>query len=427
MAGLLPNDYGDGGLLGKLVQTWPARLGRGILNAVATPGGRDRGNFGTMSSAEEGLFSPTGLDNTFSSFANEVAKDVLHTVMIPGNALNGKYDVKPEKPGWISEEDLARQAMAKEQMIKDAFQFAGLVTLGAGAVPAEANSLRAGIKAYHGSPHDFDRFDMGKIGTGEGAQAYGHGLYFAENEATAKSYRDSLTARYDTDAKAKGLSPRPIAIAQRDLQAFNGDIPAYISSQKNKILETAEKYGASSKFVEDEFRKLDALSQHLKEAPRGHMYEVNINADPAHFLDWDKPLSGQSGGVRAALENLGIKYDAKGNKAYTDALLDALTGDANRALPKEVSNPLGSELYRRSGSVFQSSSDPMRSAAFREAGIPGIKYLDQVSRGAGEGSRNYVVFDDKLIDILRKYGLAGATASPLAALMYGQGQEINNQ
>ena len=43
-----------------------------------------------------------------------------------------------------------------------------------------------GIKAYHGSPHDFDKFDMSKIGTGEGAQAYGHGLYLAENEATAK-------------------------------------------------------------------------------------------------------------------------------------------------------------------------------------------------------------------------------------------------
>lgn len=47
----------------------------------------------------------------------------------------------------------------------------------------------------------------------------------------------------------------------------------------------------------------------------------------------------------------------------------------------------------------------------REAGIPGIRYLDQGSRGAGEGSRNYVVFDDKLIDILRKYGLAGLLAS----------------
>lgn len=43
------------------------------------------------------------------------------------------------------------------------------------------------------------------------------------------------------------------------------------------------------------------------------------------------------------------------------------------------------------------------------------KYLDQGSRSAGECSRNYVVFDDKLIDIIRKYGLAG-TAGPLAAL-----------
>jgi hypothetical protein len=57
-----------------------------------------------------------------------------------------------------------------------------------GALPAAAK----GIRAFHGSPHDFDRFDMSKIGTGEGAQAYGHGLYFAESEGVAKSYRDDL-------------------------------------------------------------------------------------------------------------------------------------------------------------------------------------------------------------------------------------------
>src|SRR5580765_7610443 len=52
-----------------------------------------------------------------------------------------------------------------------------------------------GIRAFHGSPHSFDRFDLSKIGTGEGAQAYGHGLYFAENEGVAKGYRDALTPR----------------------------------------------------------------------------------------------------------------------------------------------------------------------------------------------------------------------------------------
>ena len=48
--------------------------------------------------------------------------------------------------------------------------------------------------------------------------------------------------------------------------------------------------------------------------------------------------------------------------------------------------------------------------AMREAGIPGIKYLDAGSRGAGDGSRNYVVFDEKLIEIVKKYGIAGAAA-----------------
>ena len=48
--------------------------------------------------------------------------------------------------------------------------------------------------------------------------------------------------------------------------------------------------------------------------------------------------------------------------------------------------------------------------ALRQAGIPGIKYLDQGSRGSGTGTKNYVVFDDKLIDIIKKYGLAGLIA-----------------
>lgn len=322
----------------------------------------------------------------------KMAQDALKAVMLPGDVYQGKVSMYGED-GRTNPEVINRSA-----------DLAGLVTLGAGAVPAEANSLRAGIKAYHGSPHDFDRFDLSKIGTGEGAQAYGHGLYFADNEAVARSYRDAISGR----------------IPAGSVKAYPDQ--AHVAAAKSFIDSGYDKDAAVRGIMQAYGIQEDAAKLAVHSANPGRMYEVNINADPARFLDWDKPLSGQSGGVRAALENLGIKYDAKGDKAYTDALLDALTGDANRALPKEVSNPLGSELYRRSGSVFQSSSDPMRSAAFREAGIPGIKYLDQGSRGAGEGSRNYVVFDDNIIDILRKYGLAGASASPLAALMASQGQ-----
>ena len=56
-----------------------------------------------------------------------------------------------------------------------------------------ANAVMGGMTAWHGSPHTFNKFDMSKIGTGEGAQAYGHGLYLAENPEVAKSYQHKLT------------------------------------------------------------------------------------------------------------------------------------------------------------------------------------------------------------------------------------------
>ncbi|MCP4260647.1 MAG: hypothetical protein GY774_24440, partial [Planctomycetes bacterium] len=53
-------------------------------------------------------------------------------------------------------------------------------------------STQGGMVGYHGSPHKFDKFDHSKMGTGEGAQAYGWGTYIAENPDTAKFYRDSI-------------------------------------------------------------------------------------------------------------------------------------------------------------------------------------------------------------------------------------------
>ena len=58
----------------------------------------------------------------------------------------------------------------------------------------------------------------------------------------------------------------------------------------------------------------------------------------------------------------------------------------------------------------------------RDAGFPGIKYLDQGSRGAGNGSHNSVVFNDKNIAILKKYGLAGLGIGAGGAAMMGQNQ-----
>lgn len=54
---------------------------------------------------------------------------------------------------------------------------------------------------YHGSPHKFSKFEMGRVGTGEGVQSYGHGLYFAENPNVARSYQNGSkeSALYKVD------------------------------------------------------------------------------------------------------------------------------------------------------------------------------------------------------------------------------------
>ena len=47
--------------------------------------------------------------------------------------------------------------------------------------------------AWHGSPHDFNEFDLGAIGTGEGNQVHGWGLYFAKDKKVSKQYKDVLS------------------------------------------------------------------------------------------------------------------------------------------------------------------------------------------------------------------------------------------
>jgi hypothetical protein len=227
---------------------------------------------------------------------------------------------------------------------------------------------KKGIRAYHGSPHSFDKFSMDKIGTGEGAQAYGHGLYFAENEGVARGYRDALSPAYRDVLFYAG----PDHSRQAAAMLTNGSVPDSI------IMETLADLGDANPSA-----SLEAGRKILNDAQKGSMYEVNINADPADFLDWDKPLSEQPQAVRDAL-------GATGYVAPEGA---------------DIGNMSGRMAYAKLAGGTNDTAPA--TAALRERGIPGIRYLDAGSRGAGDGSRNYVVFDDSLIDIIRKYGIAG--------------------
>jgi hypothetical protein len=270
----------------------------------------------------------------------------------------------------------------------------------------------AGIRAYHGSPHEFDKFDMSKIGTGEGAQAFGHGLYFAENEGVAKSYRDALgTAPWRTLDGAGGDWAK---VARSDIEYYNGNVDAAVSSWRDLATRKPDSVGGKAsieKLAAYERGEVDALNP-------GRLYEVRINANPEDFLDWDKPLSQQSEKVRGAVDSM-----ARNAENY-DKFDNLAIAAVRKEHPRDRSyTPTGEEFMRDYGGL----RDP--SAELRKAGIPGIRYLDQGSRGAGEGSRNYVVFDDSLIEILRKYGLAGllGAGGAVNSLMSTYGYDAQGQ
>jgi hypothetical protein len=263
-----------------------------------------------------------------------------------------------------------------------------------GAAGAFGGKLSQPIKAYHGSPHDFDRFDITKIGTGEGAQAYGHGLYFAENEGVAKAYRDAL-GNWDTTIKSlagRNLTPDDTKAIQQLANAYPDD--------PMKAARWAQARSSTLRDVPlDDIAKV--ATDFLKTERPGKMYEVAIHADPQRFLDWDKPLAQQpsSEGLKSIVQ---IPAEAKMRSEVRG--VDPWSAWEGIRRDRGDAGLLGSEIYQTA--AHQLGPEKVVSA-LREAGIPGIKYLDQGSRGAGDGSRNYVTFSDDIIEILRKYGIAG--------------------
>lgn len=282
---------------------------------------------------------------------------------------------------------------------------------------AEASRLRRLILAYHGSPHKFDEFDIRKIGTGEGAQAYGRGLYFAENEDVARDYRNKLSKSTIETASGR-LHPYSSSAADE----IAGDLMVGANPQVRYPAEDAIGSMVRGQSLDTAIAQMRRNYDHLDPAnldeaerllrqnnPRvissGHMYEVNLNAAPRDFLNWDAPLSQQSREVQDSLQRFGLRADPDAARAYDDALLDALYNDPGRALPPQPRDPTGQEIYQRH---LRMTPEEAR-VALMEVGVPGTRYLDAGSRGVG-GTYNYAVFDPEIIDITRRYAEGGLAA-----------------
>lgn len=248
---------------------------------------------------------------------------------------------------------------------------------------AAINESLGAVTAWHGSPHKFDKFDMSKIGTGEGAQAYGHGLYLTDEPSVAKTYQAKVSAMQGSGTPTIGGKPinweSPNEVAAFEISRHNGDREAAAAFYEKT-------FGNGSGVVDKIKSATDLPTVDLP----GQLYKVDIPDEAvAKFLDWDKPLSQQAPEVQAALQNIKGKFPVSREgwdiKPFIDA--DPLFSTVHNAAMKELDIP---------GDFFQRE--------FSTQGIPGIRYLDGGSRGAGAGTSNYVLFDDRLPRILETNG-----------------------
>jgi len=270
---------------------------------------------------------------------------------------------------------------------------------------------------FHGSPHKFDRFDSSKIGTGEGAQAYGHGLYLADSPSVAGAYKERLSNDYvkpdgglehygDAWNRAFDAVQSAKLLPQDHARAIASQVQAWVDSGKQA--KTFLRYNEPPAGYEDSYAAAVNSFAGLRKNP-GNLYKVDLPDEAiAKMLDYDKPLSQQAPEVQKAFaerlqssvekvadDGSGYVFRAKAGPimAYGKTEKEALEKLATQ-------QPKGSDLYGMLGRQ-QEASDFLR-----QQGIPGIRYLDAGSRGQGQGTSNYVVFpgNENMLRILERNG-----------------------
>jgi hypothetical protein len=210
----------------------------------------------------------------------------------------------------------------------------------------------AGITAFHGSPYLFRQFDPSKRGTGEGNQSYGVGAgYTAEARPVAETY---IKNRPEVISKFNKIPSETVeGIATRLRYFYGDDVNAIAKDIKGR----PEFQNISTEQLEKEIQKSGENFRSVMQSS-GYLYKGDIPDEILpKFLDFDKPLKEQSKEV----QNLANQYNVD-------------------------LNDLGGDLLAKIGKNVQGTK------IMEEAGIKGIRYFDQASRGKEVGTSNFIPF-----------------------------------
>jgi hypothetical protein len=198
-----------------------------------------------------------------------------------------------------------------------------------------------GIHVYHSSPHDFDRFDWSKMGSGEGAQIRGKGFYFAEHPAVSGQggqYWDSFQSRF---TGAEGNASELLRQNQFDREKAIADYSKKLEDARNwkpsggtETDDLARQIGEAytESLIKDYEAERALIASGKPVGPR--TYEVNLRTDPSKLLNLDVPIGQQSPYVEERLRSLGVRPDVVSlggsqQKAYD--LIDLLRGVKGQA------------------------------------------------------------------------------------------------
>ena len=295
-------------------------------------------------------------------------------------------------------------------------------------------SVAKQVVAYHGSPHFFDRFTTEKMGTGEGAQAFGWGLYFTDLESIARNYAKVLSSKnsYFVD-DVVGFKSELKDILNKYEFSKNFNLPSIDSNGVidqitldiflEQFQQIEQTFSLDKKKLQDKDKNSKGiLPQYLSEfnkmydsiEKRVQEYNNFIKEIKEFEEDFDYTILGNKNLYKVVLhkgktpsEYTWLEWDKSLSKNLANRLLEKAKNDENLAKSSiifKLENPenyVGNDIYGGLNLIFRSGKEV--SMFLLDAGIDGIKYpAESISRGATSDTArgfNYVVFDENAITI----------------------------
>lgn len=172
--------------------------------------------------------------------------------------------------------------------------------------------------AWHGSPHIFEVFLTDHIGTGEGAQAHGWGLYFTAMREIAERYRDSLYPGGPAENRGRDLIERHLHHLRKEYENDGYSERELFEFAVSDSLDFLNNTSNASEY-EDVAKWLEGVTYESYNAPKtGRLFRVEI-PDVDVMLDEQKAFDEQPEFVRKALQKLVAELNKKPQGLVVDS------------------------------------------------------------------------------------------------------------